>query len=195
MEGVDTLGLLLTRRERRLNGVKAKLVKPQWVDPYPWVQGTRPEKRIYEALVARHIFFHFQILLSEAVPDTKGLPVLNMKPYRADFLLPVEKVVIDPWDDFHHAQPDQARADAEKLAVYQALGFTTYYFWANDLERYGAAWALDQIPELPAYGDGRRPKLWHTQDDTAGIASANAARRKFPSPELRRRVNRGRRRG
>ena len=36
-------------------------------------------------------------------------------------------------------------------------------------------------------------KLYHTQDDSAGIRSANAARRTFPAPTLRSRRARGRR--
>lgn len=177
---------------RQSSSDKTRLFQHTFIDPTPWIPKTGPEALIFAELVSRRIFFDFQILLTEAVPSARGLPVLNQKPYRADFLLPAQKVVIDPWDDFHHSDPAQARDDAEKLAVYQALGYHTYYFWSSDLLLHGAAWALDQIPELPARGKGGY-KLYHPQDDSAGIVAANKSRRTFASPTLRRRRARGRR--
>ncbi len=177
---------LQRRRYRRENGIEHRLTTPEFIDPYPWILKTGPEARIFAELVKRHIYFDFQILLSEAVPQTIGDPVLGIKPYRADFLLPREKVVIDPWDDFHHSDPQQAHDDAYKLAVYRAFGFKTYYFWASDIEEQGAAWALNQIPELPGRGSGGY-KVWHETDDSAGIRAANAKRRKPPKLELGRR--------
>ena len=181
-----------TRRTRRKNGIQWKLHAPHWVDPFPWIQGTTPEKMIFAALVKRRIYFHFQELLTEAVPEARGLPVLDQHPYRADFILPFHKIVLDPWDDFHHSLPDQARADVEKLAIYQALGFRTYHVWASDLIRNGVEWWFAQIPEMPAGGKGGF-KLYHTQDDSAGIVSANKARRSFKAPGLTRRTERDRR--
>lgn len=186
--------MAISRRINRRNSTvdTFRLRKPVFIDPTPWIPKTGPEALIFAELVSRHIFFDFQILLTEAVPAARGLPVLNQKPYRADFLLPAQKVVIDPWDDYHHSDPQQARDDATKLAIYQALGYHTYYFWSSDLFLHGAAWALNQIPELPAKGKGGY-KLYHPQDDSAGIVAGNKARRKFPSPTLRRRTGRGRR--
>lgn len=187
------MALLANRRTRRQSGVKWKLHKPNvFVWPYPWILATGPEKMVFTELVDRHIYFHFQELLVEAVPEARGLPVLDQKPYRADFIIPSLKIVLDPWDDFHHAQPDQAQADAEKLAVYQALGFRTYHVWASELAEFGVAWWFAQIPGLERTKKGGF-KLYHTQDDSAGIKSANAARRKFPAPTLTARRGRGRR--
>lgn len=186
------MGSLSTRRTRRQSGVKWKLHQSQWVDPFPWIQGTVPEKMIFAALVRRGIYFHFQELLIEAVPEARGVPVLDQHPYRADFILPDSKIVLDPWDDYHHSLPDQARADVVKLAIYQALGFTTHHVWASELMRFGVEWWFQQIPELPSTGHGGY-KLYHTQDDSAGIAAANAARRVFAAPTLYRRTGRDRR--
>lgn len=147
---------------------------------------------IFAALVQRHVYFHFQELLVEAVPQARGLPVLDQRPYRADFILPFHKIVLDPWDDFHHSLPDQARADVTKLAVYQALGFRTYHVWASELMMHGVEWWFAQIPEMPSGGKGGF-KLYHTQDDAAGIKSANRARRIFKAPTLTRRSSRDRR--
>lgn len=51
---------LQVRRKRRSGTGKFKLRKPVWVDPYPWIAGTNPEKRVFEALMQRHTYFIFQ---------------------------------------------------------------------------------------------------------------------------------------
>jgi hypothetical protein len=183
-------GRLTTRRGRRASGVQWKLHQPQPVWEYPWIDATGPEKLVFMELVRRHIYFKFQVLLTELVPEARGLPVLNQSPYRADFAIPAYKIILDPWDDYHHAL--NARNDAVKLAVYQALGWTTYHVWSSELAQNGVSWWFNQIPVLAATKRGGFD-LYHTQNDSAGIASMNAARRTFSSPTLKRRVSRGRR--
>ena len=58
-------GLLRVRRDRRAENRNFRLRKPTWVDPFPFIPGTEPEKRLFEALVNRHIFFLFQADLPE----------------------------------------------------------------------------------------------------------------------------------
>lgn len=186
------MGTLAARRDRRDTGIQWKLHKPTFVWPFPWIDATGPEQMVFAELVRRRVYFHFQELLTEAVPVLKGMPTLDTAPYRADFILPHQKIVLDPWDDYHHSLPDQARADTVKLAVYRALGFKTYHVWASELIAHGVSWWFAQIPEMPAHGKGGF-KLYHTQDDSAGIASANRARRTFKSPILTRRITRDRR--
>ena len=53
------------RRNRRATNRKWRLKKPHWVDPFPFIPGTEPEKRLFEALVRRRIFFLFQADLPE----------------------------------------------------------------------------------------------------------------------------------
>lgn len=50
----------LSVRRRRREGGGFRLHKPHWVDPFPFIPGTEPEKRIFEALVRRHHYFIFQ---------------------------------------------------------------------------------------------------------------------------------------
>ena len=177
------------RKRRESSSNRIRLHKPVWVDNYPWIEGTHPEKLVFQELAERHIAFDFQILLVEAVPAARGLPVLNQSPYRADFLIQSCKLVLDPWDPFHHSDPQQAKDDAEKLAVYRALGYTTYWVWADELEKNGAAWWLNQMPELSHAAHGPF-KTYHTQNDTAGIAAANRSRRTFPALSLKTRRSR-----
>lgn len=186
-------GAFSVRSKRRANGVQWRLHKPGgFIFAHPWILATGPEQMIFDELVHRHIYFHFQELLTEAIPEAKGVPVLDMPAYRADFIIPAYKIVLDPWDDYHHSDPAQAIADARKLATYQALGYTTYHVWATELQTFGVAWWFAQIPQLHATVRGGY-KLYHTQEDAAGIISANQARRRGGSPTLRTRRDRGRR--
>lgn len=190
---MSLVGTLTARRHRRANGMKYRVdFKPTFVDAYPWIPKTGPESLIFNELAQRHIHFYFQIPIYDLEPSTRGAPVLGMKPYRADFAIPGVKVIIDPWDDYHHSDPQQAQDDAYKLAVYESLGWHTYYFWASDIAEHGPAWALAQIPEL-----GSAPKggfvIVDPHNDSAAIATANRRRAKPPQLTIRRRVSRGRR--
>lgn len=62
---------LASRRKRRAENRKFRLRKPVWVDPYPFIPGTEPEKRLFEALMRRHIYFIFQGDLPELTTDSK----------------------------------------------------------------------------------------------------------------------------
>lgn len=53
-------GELGVRRKRRAENRHFRLKKPVWQDPYPFIPGTEPEKRLFEALMRRHIYFIFQ---------------------------------------------------------------------------------------------------------------------------------------
>lgn len=116
---------------RRARGERHfRLRKPVWVDPFPSVPGTEPEKRIFAELVQRlHIFFIFQGQIPEL---TKGLYVTMAVPgYKPDFILPQYKIIIDPFSPFHHSLPDAATRDARKIALYTALGYKVYHPWAE----------------------------------------------------------------
>jgi len=59
------------RRTRRAENKRFRLHKPYWVDPYPFIPGTEPEKRIFEALMRRHLYFVFQGDLPELSTENK----------------------------------------------------------------------------------------------------------------------------
>ena len=48
------------RRTRSQANRLFRLRKPEWVDPYPFIPGTEPEKRIFEACMRRRLYFIFQ---------------------------------------------------------------------------------------------------------------------------------------
>ena len=63
---------LQQRRTRRAENKRFRLLKPHWVDPFPFIPGTEPEKRIFEALYRRRTFFLFQADLPELSQENKN---------------------------------------------------------------------------------------------------------------------------
>ena len=124
---------LTIRRRRRQEPVKWRLHKPRWVDPYPWIPGTEPEKRVFAVLVRMGIFFVFQGQVAEL---TKGFYVtLAIPGYKPDFIIPHKKVIIDPFSEFHHSLPEAVERDIQKIALYTALGYTYYHPWAGEVNK------------------------------------------------------------
>jgi len=118
-----------TRRNRRQYKGKFKLRAPEWIDPYPWIAGTEPEKRVFAALVARKVFFIFQGQIPEF--EVAGKMYFAAPPnYKPDFVLPEYKLIIDPFSPFHHSLKGAAEKDADKIARYAAAGYAYYHPWA-----------------------------------------------------------------
>lgn len=197
-------GSLTARRTRRQHVTKFRLHKPRWVDPFPWIPGTEPEKRIFAALVMRRIYFVFQEELPESV---KGVYVtLQQRDFIPDFVLPEYKVIIDPFSEFHHSLPDAVRRDAWKFVVYEALGYKFYHPWSDEVIEKGGLGILLEIPELwqspkfklteredkvaklnPGYRIGK-----HIGAGANSVAAANRKRKRPPVVTLRTRRSRPR---
>lgn len=121
-------GRLTTRRRRRQHRTKFRLHKPRWIDPFPHIPGTEPEKRFFSALVDQRIFFIFQGQIPEL---TSGLMAqLEIPGYKPDFVIPEYKVIIDPFSPFHHSLPGAVERDARKVMLYTAFGYVYYHPWA-----------------------------------------------------------------
>lgn len=117
---------LSVRRSRRTQQIR--LHKPHWIDPFPSIPGTEPEKRIFAALVQRGIFFIFQGQIPEL---QRGLySTFAIPGYKPDFILPQYRIIIDPFSPYHHTLPGAVERDAKKFVLYTSLGYKFYYPWA-----------------------------------------------------------------
>lgn len=146
---------LYSRRKRRPHGAKFKVHKAPWVDPFPMIEGTEPEKRVFASLVLQlNAYFIFQ----GQVPEfEKGSPLYFLAPpnYKPDFVLPEYRLIIDPFSPFHHSTLEQAPKDAQKVARYEAAGYAYYHPWAIA----PGVWSWDQshhIVESPGNARLRR---------------------------------------
>jgi len=131
--GSTGLGGNLARRIHRAGPRRFLLRKPKWVDPFPQIPGTVPEKMIFAALVKRGIYFVFH-----GTPDDFAnsdlLTIYAPTLHDFDFLLPEYRVVIDPYSEFHHAQADAVRRDTLRATVLYASGWAYYHPWAHEVE-------------------------------------------------------------
>lgn len=145
------------RRERRSGVGKWKLKKLVWVDPFPWIPGTHPEKLLFAALYRRGIYFRFQGDFPKA--DKKVFPILQDRDFKPDFIVPEYKIIFDPYGDFAHSQPRSfgqmgkdgkwvPGADVWKQVYYESKGYEFIHVWTSDLERFGADWMLEQSERL-----------------------------------------------
>lgn len=117
-----------TNRKRREGG-KIRIIKAKWVDPYPGIPGTRPEKMVFAMLMEMNVYFIFQ----GQVPEYDiGGEYYTMRPlnYIPDFVLPEYHLIIDPFGEFHHSLAAQVEKDRQKFAAYNALGYNYYHPWS-----------------------------------------------------------------
>ena len=164
--------VLTVRRTRRQARGKFKLLKPHWIDPYPHIPGTEPEKRIFQALRMRNIYFIFQGQVPELTPGGMGIDLrkslnkqtikaggrvtsvtLGLIAYIPDFVLPEYKLIIDPFSPFHHSQEESVERDVRKVSLYNTLGYNYYHPWAVAPGQF----VLDQRPQ--SIGRWRRKKI------------------------------------
>ena len=122
-----TRSLLSVRRARYDR--QYRLHKHPWVDPYPSIPGTEPEKRIFAALIQLGIYFTYQGQIREF---QRGLYVtLHIPGYKPDFILEEYKIIIDPFSPYHHSLPGAIERDAYKVALYNQMGYHYYHPWAE----------------------------------------------------------------
>jgi len=151
-------GFLRRRRKRSQVLRNFRLHKAGWIDPFPWIPGTEPEKELFEWLVRRRIYFIFQGQVPEL--EAGDLATLSVPGFEPDFVLPQYKIILDPFSPFHHSLPTAQLRDIQKVALYESLGYGYYHpwaiapgLWSFDQEgvthgRFTTEQMLNQIPEL-----------------------------------------------
>lgn len=165
-------------------GYRLPAPSKKWVDPFPDVRGTLPEKIVYAALSARNIAFQMTTDLRFQFPD------LDFdKTYNADFVLTDLKVIIEVQGAYWHSKPATLEADAFKFAVYQTGGWRPLAWWDYDiLANVDKLFELDaQLSQFQRVRIGisserdshHRLVNGQVRDDAKGIRTLNA-RRKLP---------------
>lgn len=155
-----------------------------WVDPYPEVHGTLPEKMVYAELSRMGIPFLFLNDLRFQIPEIEF-----DKWYQADFVIPHLKLIIEVQGAYWHSMDKTIESDAFKFAIYETVGYKVLAWWDYDIiERLqelilaepmlvGAATnpTLVRSTELPVQ---RRSKV----DTSKGIRTLNSRRSRPKSP-------------
>jgi len=106
------------------------VTKREWIDPFPEIDGSKPEKMVYAALASRMIPFYFKKDIGD-IPETPEIETA-----RPDFLFPdimLAIVVISPFFLGNFG------SYIDKLsftnAVLQYKGYRVLFWTANDIEK------------------------------------------------------------
>jgi len=178
----------MVRRKKDILSVADRIATPAtqrvkknqlWIDPFPEIHGTRPEKMVYAELTRRGIPFLFlndmRFQISEIDFD---------KWYQADFVLPDLKIIIEVQGAYWHSKPATIDEDAYKFAIYQTTGWKPLAWWDYDIES-RLQELFSESPELtaasnfaPYWGKSKElPVQRRTKIDTSkGIRTLNERR-------------------
>lgn len=141
-----------------------------FVDPFPEVGGTLPEKIVYARLTLMRIPFMVQTLFNVNIPDIQ----IN-KDYRPDFILPDAKIIIEVQGSYWHSQPGAIESDSYKYALYTAMGYKVLIWWDYEIESNLDALFRRDL-NIWNYRRGGRiidPKRQVYRDDLKGLRTMN----------------------
>lgn len=110
-----------------------KVYVPDWVDPYWFINGSEPEKRVLAELVRRGIYF-------QHVPQSNTVGGLVPADWEADFLIPQYRIWIEVNGLYFHTLPGAVENDALRYAKIEASGWRLIVWWDYDI--------LTRLPEL-----------------------------------------------
>lgn len=178
---VDRVRRPLTSAERRERSRRRRVVSGAWVDPFPTIMGTRPEKIVYAQLMYRGINFYFQSML------LVNLPLLKIsKEYRPDFILPDQKIIIEVQGIYFHSKPDTIESDAYKQALYNLMGYKVLAWWDYEIEENVIDLFIKEPLLANLTGRGGRIKTKHDKsiDDLKGLRTTNRRRFRAPTPRV-----------
>lgn len=146
---------------------------PNWVDYFPDVPGTIPEKMVFAELRRRQISFFFASFWGDS-PFSEG----KKERFRPDFILPEYRIVLEVFGAYWHSRSGSAKRDARRALQYEAAGYKHYILW--DWEIYtNVKAAVDTVPDLvaPLIQTGR---VFVSDRPFDPVASIRAQRRAKP---------------
>ena len=127
-------------RNKQTGSRNVRVYVPQWVDPYWFVLGSEPEKRVLTELIRRGIYF-------EHVPQTNQLGGLVDPSWEPDFLFPQFKIWMEINGTYFHTLQGQIEADALRYAKIEASGWRVVVWWDYDIEA-RLPELMDAVPEF-----------------------------------------------
>jgi hypothetical protein len=169
----------LSTKERVERAKKIRTNRESFIDPFPEMHGTLPEKMVYAALSMRRIPFLFLNDVHFVFPE-----IDFDKYYQADFVLPDYKIIIEVQGAYWHSMEKEIESDAFKFAVYEMAGYTILAWWDYDIYS-NLAGLFAQNPVLAGFpsfdlfdqGASELPVVRRTKVDTSqGIRTMNERR-------------------
>ena len=176
MPRYKTIRTTAKRRKETVNKRYARNYK-NFVDPYPEILGTMPEKMVYARLILMQIPFMFQSTFNVAIPE------INLdKDYRPDFILPSAKIIIEIQGSYWHSKPESIESDSYKYALYTIMGYKVLIWWDYEIEtNLDALFKRDlNVWTLPRGGRIIDPQRQVIRDDLKGLRTLNSKYKSKP---------------
>lgn len=167
----------LSTKERADRASRQRIRKRAWIDPFPNVHGTLPEKMVYAELSRRRIPFLFLNDIRFAIPE-----IDFDKQYQADFVIEHLKIIIEVQGAYWHSMQKTIDSDAFKFAVYEISGYTVLAWWDYDIfdrlqELFAETPALGGYPPTRELGSSEQAVVSRVKQDTSkGIRTLNRKR-------------------
>lgn len=150
----------------------------KFIDPFPHVHGTLPEKMVYAELSRRRIPFLFLNDIRFQIPEIEF-----DKEFQADFVIPSLNLIIEVQGAYWHSMAKTIEADAFKFAIYQSKGYRVLAWWDYDIiGNLGDLFAADPALIAASRSDGNSAtselpvQSRKKQDTSKGIRTLNAKR-------------------
>jgi len=163
----------------------------QWIDPFPWAQGSSIEKMVMAEFYRRGIYFQHSTTGNSLPWISVARSMFGQDPalLKADFLLPQYHIWLEIQGAYFHTLPGSPEHDALRFALVQASGWKPIFWWEDDI-RTRLQELMNAVPEFYRV-DPRLQKGWKTTngmpfyegaapDTLAGLRKALAARAKPP---------------
>lgn len=165
----------LSPQEIRKRAKSQNVVRPtEFVDPYPDVLGTKPEKIVYAELMARGIYATYRSDFLVNIPEIE-----LFKYYKPDFVIPDARIVIEVQGTYFHSQPQAIEDDSYKQALYAVMGYKVLAWWDYEIESdVDELFAREPLLGYRTVPQGRIYTADPRHDDLKGLRKANASRKK-----------------
>lgn len=156
---------------RRRGQAGERIRKAEWVDPFPGILGTKPEKMVLAELYRRRIPFYFQY----NVHDLPFIP--GIENWRCDFAIPAFRIIIEVNGDYWHTKGDAPAKDAFRYAALEYAGWKVLVWWESDILT--RLWDLCEAEPLIKNPPITGPpiSMVNVNDDLRALRRMNARRR------------------
>lgn len=176
MTRIRTRKHYLTTAKRAAKASRQRYIKGvQFVDPFPNIDGTIPEKIVYRELSHRSVPFAFQNEVTFNIPE-----IDLVKDYRPDIVLPTLRIIIEVQGSYWHSTDQAIQDDAFKDSIYEMCGWRVLNWWDYDiLSGVGELFAHDPVLSVYNYDTthtGSTEYVYQTKivrDDAVGILTNN----------------------
>lgn len=181
---------IVAAERRKRPQTKRRLVRQwQFIDPFPGIHGTLPEKMVYAELTRLGIPFYFLNDIRFQFPDIEF-----DKEFQADFVIPSIKLIIEVQGAHWHSMAKTIEADAYKFAIYETGGYKVLAWWDYDIisRLHDLVFAEPLLlsiasPALRSRSTELVPMKRTKVDTSKGIRTLNARRRREKAPTIGRR--------